>query len=229
MEKTFNKINKKSLISALINYAIFITVSVCFVMGLFNTSKTETGRILSGWTIIRFFTVQSNVMMGLICLIYAIFETRVLTGKLNEMPKALYVLKHVFTVGVTVTFITVAAYLSPINKAGYFALFEGSNFFFHFLIPVISLLLLVFCDGEDMPFSYSFFGLIPFLCYGVFYLINAFIHIENGVISPEYDWYYLLQGGPVMCAISITVMTMMTFLISAFLRYLTKKRVLKSK
>ena len=209
---------KKSIIfSTVINYAVFVIVAVCFVIGLFNDSMTETGRILSGWTIIRFFTVQSNVFIGITCLIYAIFETRVLTGSLTEVPRSIAVLKHVFSVSVAVTFLTVALYLSPINKAGYFALFEGANFFFHFLVPVLACVTLIIFDGRRMPFSYTLFGLIPFLSYGIFYVINAFTHLQGGVISPEYDWYYLLQGGTVACVISIFVMTAMTYLTSVLL------------
>ena len=210
--------NKKMIVSTIINYIVFVCVAVCFFSTIFKDYKSDTGRVMPGWTLLRYFTVQSNLIMAAVSLVFAVYNTLKLFGASFEIPKALIVIKHVATVGVAVTFITVACYLSPINKAGYFKLFEGANFFYHFLVPVLAVLSLILFDGAKMPFTFTLFGLIPLIIYGVFYITNAFTHMQNGVITADYDWYYLLQGGTLMCVISMTVMTAMTFFVSAVLR-----------
>jgi len=41
----------------------------------------------------KFFTVQSNIFMGVIALIFSIKEIKLLNGKNSEIPTKLYILK----------------------------------------------------------------------------------------------------------------------------------------
>ena len=221
------KDRRKLIASAIVNYAAFLIVAVCFILVLFAPDKIELAsksvseRFADA---IKYFTVQSNILFAAAALTFAIAETRVLTGAAKKIPFAFIVIKHVFTVGVTVTFLTVALYLSPINEKGYFDLFSGYNFFFHFFVPAIAVASLFLFDGRRFPYRYTALGLLPFLFYGVFYLINAYTHTQGGKVVPEYDWYYFLQGGAAFTAVTITAMIILTFAVSALLWVGERKR-----
>ena len=42
----------------------------------------------------KFFTVESNIFMGVIALIFSIKEIKLLNGKISEIPTKLYILKR---------------------------------------------------------------------------------------------------------------------------------------
>ena len=221
MEKT----NKKLLVSAIINIIFFVIVTAVFITAFFRPLDPDVQLITNGWGLFKFFTVQSNVLFGFVALAFGIVEIMMITGKKSAMPRALVILKYVSTVGVTLTFLTVALYLSPINSKGYFALFTGTNFFYHFLVPVAAIVT-YFLEGEKMPFKCTFFGMAHFALYGVFYILNGVTHIENGVVAyPTYDWYYIMQNGAAFAVIMVLAMCGFTYLVS-FLLWLpiNKKR-----
>ena len=213
----------KKILSVILNFLIFALVATVFTVRVLVYDDTEQSLMENGLAILKFFTVQSNVLMGIVALVFGCYRIRELKiGKLP--PKAIFVIKHVATAGVALTFLTVVLYLSPINPAGYFDLFTGANFFFHFLVPVIAIVAQVFFDGEKMPFSYTVFGVIPMFLYGLWYIVNALTHLENGKVVPEYDWYYFLQGGTVMSIAIVVGMIVLAFAISA-LMWLIEKAV----
>lgn len=68
------------MITILVIFATIFMINGIYFMGQ-ETSLTETGIGL-----FKFFTVQSNVLMGIISFIFALAEIRVMAGKLKEIP-----------------------------------------------------------------------------------------------------------------------------------------------
>lgn len=197
------------MITILVIFATIFMINGIYFMGQ-ETSLTETGIGL-----FKFFTVQSNVLMGIISFIFALAEIRVMAGKLKEIPTSLYILKMVFTVGVILTFLTTALYLAPYAKHGYFSMFKNSNLFYHFIVPVLSAITFIFLEKTDkIKFKYVCMGTIPMLLYGIFYTINILIHAENGKVLPIYDWYGFAAGGVISIIVVFPVMLLITYLIS---------------
>lgn len=103
-------------------------------------------------------------------------------------------------------------------------MFTNSNLFYHFVIPLLSLITFLFFEGTDkIKFKYTFAGIIPMFLYGVFYSINVFTHLENGVVSPVYDWYGFLKNGVADVFFVIPVILGATYLISYLLWEFNKK------
>ena len=224
MEKNKTKL----LISAIINIITFVIVTAVFFTAFFRTPDPGAQLITTGFALFKYFTVQSNVLYALIALAVGIVQIMMMTGKLKEIPRALVLVKYVATVGVTLTFLTVALYLAPINSQGYFALFKGANFFFHFLVPVTAIVM-YFVEGEKMPFKCTLIGMSHFALYGVFYILYNLLHMENGVIQyPYYDWYFIMQNGAFFTVIMVLAMCAMTYLI-AFLLWLPINKRRKGK
>ena len=177
---------------------------------------------------LKFFTVQSNIFVGIISAIFAINEIQILKGKREEIPKTNYILKLMATSAVGLTFFVVFAYLGPISKNGIPSMLMNSNLFFHFIIPVLSILnFILFEKTSKLSFKYSFYGLIPTIIYGIFYIGNILVHMENGKVSTSYDWYWFVQNGVWTALIVVPMLLIITYIISLLIWRFNKLKNVK--
>ncbi len=159
-----------------------------------------------GWGSIKYFTVQSNMLYGVYAGVFAMCE--LLYGSADNVPHVLYVLKYVFTVGVTLTMMTVLCYLAPVVEKSYPKLFKGANLYFHLLVPLLGIAAFCFFEkNAHISIPETFLGLIPFGLYGIFYTINALSHAENGKVDMKYDWYGYVKDGVDKAAVASLIMT----------------------
>ena len=168
----------------------------------------------------KFFTVQSNMFMGIMSLVFFIKEIRN-----KEITKNMYRLKLMSTTAVSLTFIMVFTYLGPISKDGVISLLQNSNIFFHLVIPVLSIITLTLFERTDkLEFKDTLYGLIPTFLYSTMYITNVLIHTENGKVSPKYDFYWLVQNGIQSYIIAGILIPLLTYIISLALWKLNKRR-----
>lgn len=193
-------------VSLFINVLIFIlTVLASIIMFtgyrfMFGHEVAlEVGKI----EMFKFFTVDSNIFMGVISIVFAINEIRLLLGKIKIIDIKYYMLKLMATSAVALTFVVVFAYLGPITEYGIGSLLMNSNLFFHLIIPILSIISFCFFEKSSIKFKYSIIGVFPTVLYSIFYLINVIIHMNNWVVSPAYDWYWFVQFGGVKSAVVI--------------------------
>ena len=176
----------------------------------------------------KFFTVDSNLFMGIVALLFAIQEIKILNGKINNISKRMYVLKLMATTGVGLTFFIVFGYLAQIAEGGILSMIMNSNLFFHLIIPVLSMVTFILFEKTDkLSFKYSFYGLIPTVIYALYYLINVLVHMENFKVSPVYDWYWFVQNGVWTAVIVMPIILIITYIISLLLWILNKKMLIK--
>ena len=220
---------KKNIkISLFLNIVIFILVLLSSV-AMFTGYKFMHGQdiVLESTKLgmLRFFTVQSNIFMGIISLIFIIDEINILKGNKKEISFIKYVLKLMSTSAVGLTFFVVFTYLGPITKYGILSLLMNSNLFFHLIIPVLSIITFIFFERTDkIKFKDTIYGLLPTVIYGIYYIINVLIHIENGMVSPKYDWYWFVQGGVWTALIVVPVIFFISYLISLGLWAINKNK-----
>ena len=177
---------KKDKIRILINLLLALTVFVVWILSFFFWRDSTLGG--NGWSDLKYFTVESNLLVGVVAVIYLVY--RLVKG--GELPKWLAVLKYLSAAAVFVTFTVVVAFLGPLY--GYGRMYYGSNLFFHLLIPLFAIAEYVFF-GEELSFRESFYAVAPPVLYGIGYLTNC---IVNGVGSWETvrnDWYSFLEWG----------------------------------
>lgn len=214
--------SKKLKVSFVLNILILLFVFVATIFMLTGFRFMDGEKILSNshLEVFKYFTVDSNLLMGIASLVFLVF----LKKDNSNIPKGIYILKYVATVSVTLTFATTVFYLAPTSQYGFFSFFTNSNLFFHFVIPVLSIITFVFFENTDkISFGDTFFGLIPMGIYSIFYITNVLTHIENGKILPLYDWYGFLKNGINGVFSVIIVMIAATYLICIGLYYLNKK------
>ena len=186
----------KAKTSLIFNICIFVFELVALFWMLFGNGAG----VLVGnkWTVFRYFTVDSNVLMGIAALIMAIQQWLVIRGKKTEIPTWIYVFKMTATAGVTLTILVTVFYLTPFIYAslGLFALYENSNFLFHLLNPILSIVVLTcFEKTTKMKFFTTFVTLIPVFLYAIYYVGATTAHISEGVIENGYDWYGFFVSG----------------------------------
>ena len=115
----------------------FVLISTLWMMSGITGGPLSAGKL----AMFRFFTVDSNILMGIIALLAALEQRKVLKGRKERVCPATYVLLLTGTVGVTLTMLVTIFFLEPTMapQFGLFGLFAGSNFFLHLFNPVLSI------------------------------------------------------------------------------------------
>ena len=159
---------------------IFLMVVIALI--IMFTSKEAAALSSGGWDFLKYFTVLSNILVGVACSISFI---HILINR-EYYPVWLSTLKMVAANGVFVTFMTVAVYLGPLY--GYLEMLKGANLFLHLLIPLSAIVeFIFFVPHKNARFITTTFGIVPVFLYGIFYLSN--VAINNGYGNVNYDWY----------------------------------------
>ncbi len=222
METNYNKIK----IALILNYLIVIFVLIASIIMFFDIKfmyGLQPKLDASSFSMFKVFTVDSNILMGISSVLLIIKERKLLDNKITVIPMKYNVIKLVGTVAVSLTFLVVIGYLAPISQDGIMSLLQNSNLLFHLIIPILSIITFCFFENTYIKFKYVFYGLLPTILYGIFYLTNVLTHIENGTISPKYDWYYFLQGGLHMVYFVVPIILFLTLVISVLLWIINRK------
>lgn len=221
----------KIKISYILNWIIIALCIFAFIImftGIKITPLKEPILETTKFGAFRFFTVDSNLLMGISALIFVIKERKVLANKIKKIPKWCYILKFMATVSVSLTMLVVFLYLSKIAEGGLLSLLQNSNLFFHFIIPFLSIVTFVlFEKTKEIKLSYVACGLIPVLLYGIGYVINILNHFESGKVLPKYDWYYFAQNGVKGMYYTAIGIFIFTFIISLILWLLNNEKIFK--
>ena len=214
---------KKTKVAIIINFIIFIFMVFALIMALTGLSFDMTIKKHS-IRIFKYFTTLSNILMGLVALMLAIVE--IISLKNNKsINKIYYFIKYIATISVTITFLTVALFLAPVFYGKrFFDAFHDTNFFYHFLNPVLSIIVFLFFENtKTIKFKQTFFGLIPFALYSIYYVIEAVTHMDNGKVMNGYDWYGFFYFGIPMFFVLMLFMFALTYGISFSLYKINNK------
>ena len=171
----------------------------------------------------KYFTVDSNVIAGLVSLCYMIYLCLMAKGKIKEMPKFMTYLKLASTTGVTLTMMVTVCFLAPRSTTTYFAYFMNSNFFMHLLTPLLCIITFAFFEPANLSFKETCFGTCFMILYALYYIPNILLHLDNGMVSPAYDWYGFLFGGLNTIWFVIPLLLLITWAFSICLWCINKK------
>ena len=149
---------------------------------------------LSTLPILMTFTGLSNVFIGLVCLICAIYR---FISKEMKLPKVIFLLKVIALADITITFVITAFYLAPHLGASWWRLYINNNIFNHFLTPLLAIVtFILFEEYVDMNWRYCFYSMVPLSLYAVMYVINVYTHLTpEGKTSLTYDIYGFCRFG----------------------------------
>ena len=193
------KNNKLFIASFILNILTFLLVIVgVIVMATVRISALGETNI----SVFKFFTFQSNVFMGAVAFIYALFQLLILLNKRDKLPHVLLVFNHVGTTAVSLTFLVVVFFLGPVY--GYHLMYRGANLFFHGIAPVAAMIGYMFIHKEcQINFKDTFFAILPPFLYGTVYLINVVANNAYGNIN--IDFYMFGANGPVIGVLNFVI------------------------
>lgn len=212
--------NKKKNVSFILNIIIFFCLIIGLILQLYSDITSDSSLLKMLAYNFKHYTELSNLFMGICALVYAINLWNSVKRK-NEIPKSLKIIKLLCTTGVTLTFLTVVFYLVPLMGSKWLLLFTGSQLFFHLIIPVLSIITIIFFEDNKVDSKYTWYNLIPVILYGIFYMIVALTHQVDGHIDIEYDWYLFMSHGITWGILSFVIMIIFNMIIINILNKLT--------
>jgi len=215
---------KRTLWFAIVNAFLFLTtIIVSYITIAFGTVAGQVDtNVEYGWFYIATFTVQSNILLGIVALLGVIFSIRSLK-KNKPIPRKFLVVYLMAASAAMLTALTVIFFLAPIRAVGgknYFDMLLGPMFFFHFFNPFLSAAAFIyltpairFAKDDGYP------ALLPPAIYAVPYILNVVI------LHTWYDFYGFTFGGKNWAIIFVfIVISSVTFSISRLLVYLHNHR-----
>ncbi len=180
------------MLSAICNLVMAV---MAVAAGMAHTRKAPMRVVL------RFFTVQSNLLCTLASVIVAACRLS------DAVPEAVLVLKFIGTVAVAVTLLTVMVFLGP--TLGYRILLTGPDLFLHLVCPALALVSYFAWDKPSGPWPAALLGMLPVVLYGMLYIYKV-------VLAPEdrrwEDFYGFNRGGK--WPLSLAVMLLGTLILS---------------
>ena len=227
MERSIN--TKRLRISLTLNIIAIIFVIFACILMFTGIEFMPTRTLLSSTNLemFRFFTVDSNILVGIASVILVIYEIRLLNNKIDSIPKAVYIFKQVATAGVTLTFLVTSLYLAP--KNGIYVLYNNANLMYHLFIPVFEIISYLCFEKYDNKYRYALFGILPMFLYSIYYTGMIITHLDQEGVYKTYDFYGFLQGNIDNAFIVLPLLYIVTFLISFLLILLNKKCGTKNK
>ena len=208
-----------SLILNIIITILTIFASIIMFTGIKITHGSEPLLETKRIEMFKFFTVDSNIFMGIIALLFVVLQ---INNK--KITKNMYRLTLMSTTSVGLTFLVVFTYLGPISQYGIISLLQNSNLFFHLIIPVLSIInFTIFERTNKLKIKDTLHGIIPTILYAIFYITNLLLHVENGKVSPIYDWYWFVQNGIKTAIIVAPLIILITYIISLILYKLNRR------
>lgn len=211
MEKRKKIFNVLSLI-----FNLAIVISTIYAVVTFYIGTGMGNMKVQGSECFVFFTVDSNILMAVISAIMLVFNFKRIKDIKSAVPQWMHILKFIGTTAVTLTFLTVVAFLGP--TMGYDIMFEGSCLYMHLTTPLLAII--AFCIFEaqgKLSAKQALFGVIPTIVYGaVYFTMVILVGAENGGWKDFYGFNSgILEG---RWYISIIAMPVATYLICLALK-----------
>ena len=176
------------IIATVINITIFALAIYCLVLFIkYILNGSEDNRF-------RYFTNVSNLTVGTLSLVNAVFLIISLIKGEVFYPKAMSIIKYMGLSMTTLTFFTVLFVIAPI--AGFPYMYGEVRFITHLVIPLAGMLSYLFLEETTLfEWKYSLLGFVPFFIYSLVYVPNViFLHTWPDLyhINTYGLWYLLL-------------------------------------
>ena len=184
------------------------------------TSRSTNILTAYGLQNLKYFTVDSNLFLGLVCLTELALAAARRAGAIARIPGWIETLQYVATVAVALTFTVVMVFFGP--AVGYAPLLQEGNLYFHLIVPAVALI--SFCTlrrGRYIPLAETALALIPSVLYGIYYTVTLLIH---GAHFPFTDWYGFALGGVRSSVMSAAGIFLLTWLLALLLRLAASKK-----
>ena len=186
----------------IIQLAIRLSLAIIGIVGIVITAVS--GSFMGQNKTFLYFTVQSNITIIAIELVFAVDALLQILGKKSFSNNVLLLIKYLFTVAITITFLVFAFILAPTLSASY--LLSYGNFSLHFIVPILALVdFFLFGNEIKLTKVNCLLGVAMPIYYVIFFLIGIPLGVTylNGSRAPyfflEYEkltWFRFTENGP---------------------------------
>ena len=160
---------------------IINTIILCSViLGIIATHITNN--FMSNNSIL-YFTMQSNILVALISLIFIIYDILK-----HKIPNILYILKYIFTVAITLTFLVFNFILVPYMNIP--NIYDLANILLHIISPICTILSFILDNNFKNKNNYYILGITFPLIYLIFTYILYFLPY-NIFIDSKFPYFFL--------------------------------------
>lgn len=176
-----------NLVKVIAKIAIKAALVIVGTLGIIFTAKSSA--FMGGASVFFFFTVQSNIFIILMALIFLINEVVQLFTKKSFTNEWLLKIKYVATVAITVTFLVFFSMLAPLMGIDY--LLSFNNFSLHAIVPVLAIVDFILFDTDiHLTYKNSLVAAIAPISYVIFVYIGAIFKLQYGE-NLYYPYFFL--------------------------------------
>ncbi|MBQ3356067.1 MAG: hypothetical protein IJG45_03005 [Oscillospiraceae bacterium] len=183
------QVRLRNSISLAMNLLLFILVLLSLAWFFLPDGAQGVGNMNRGGVrVLIYFTVDSNILAALACLLLIPFNLKSIRRGEDMLPRWALLLKMIGTVAVTLTFAVVMLYFVPL--VGPSMVLTGANLPLHLLCPLLAIASFCFFErGLFFTKRQMLLGIVPAVLYGIVYLVQV-VFLENWE-----DFYAFNVGG----------------------------------
>ena len=176
--------NSAKTLSKIIIKAALVVVGI---LGIIFTAQSSA--FMGGGSVFFFFTVQSNIYIIAMALIFLINEIVLLITKKSFINQTLLFIKYVATVAITVTFLVFFTMLAPLMGVDY--LLSFNNFSLHAIVPILAIIDFIIFDTDiNLTYPNSLLATISPISYVIFVYVGAIFKLQYGE-NLYYPYFFL--------------------------------------
>ena len=175
------------MVKKIIRIAILSALVIVGILGIIFTAQSSA--FMGGGSVFFFFTVQSNIFIIAISLIFLVNEIVVLVTNKGFINQTLRHIKYVATVAITVTFLVFFTMLAPLMGVDY--LLSFNNFSLHAIVPILAIIDFIIFDTDiNLTYPNSLLATIAPISYVLFVYIGACFKLQYGE-NLYYPYFFL--------------------------------------
>ncbi|MBQ6730650.1 MAG: Pr6Pr family membrane protein [Bacilli bacterium] len=153
------------MIKRIIRIIILSALIVVGILGIIFTALSSD--FMGGTSVFYFFTVQSNIFIIVMALLFLGHEIICLVRKEEKDNQIMLQIKFVATVAITVTFIVFFTMLAPLMGIDY--LLSFNNFSLHAIVPILAIIdFIIFDTSINLSYPKSLIATIAPISYVIF-------------------------------------------------------------
>lgn len=199
---------KNRKIAFVLNIIIIITEIMGFYDGI-----SKYGLILLG-----FYTQQSNLVLLISCILYAVALLKATDDK--PVKKGIQTLHFIGISLVAVTFIVVILLLIPMSGFDVKRMYSGSSFYHHLLCPVLAFISYLIFEKEDVPTKKdAFIAMLPTLFYAI---VTTSLNVAKVIVGP-YPFLHVYEQPVWMSVMFFITIPLGGYGIAVLLRWIKNK------
>ncbi len=179
------KINKRDFAAVFLDFSIVVLVLVSAFI-LFLGPPNRSG--VQGLGYLRYYTADSNLLLGVAALVSLMFDALVLFKKKEATPRFAKSFLLCASAGTTLV-VTAIFYMGEGRLILPGETLQYAGMFMHLITPLVALVRVVgFEEEKNPPKLYdSLFSALPMFIYGVIYIVH--LQQTNGYGIADLDWY----------------------------------------